>query len=508
NPKYVPKGGEEDRHVTRIMESLKALSLYSSVALRQAAREASLVLMARRSGTSVSSSSSSTLSSSNGAEEEGKKSSQEVYQEALVFLQDPLLPVRAQGLAMLRHLVEGSSSSSSTYERGGVGTGTLDDALALVPAILDIFLHSVQDEDSFLFLNAVQGLVAVAQVRGGRGREVVKRLVEVYVAQEEERGMNKQVLDVKLRVGEALGEVVGRCGQSLGGYVDVLLPGMFWTIRNRELPTTLRTSAISIVSRAVERAPAMMGGYIGELSSAMLDILELEHAVAVEPIRPRPGLRPSAGGGGGGGGWGGAEARRTRVEKEHHVEYASDKRGDGRGGSGAPTPNGEHLAISGLSGGNEQKIVVDNGEEATRKGADNGGEERMERAIGGDRQEDQDQDHSGGGGVAVAVAVDLDDDRVIDREPTGLNAKLSPFRRSAIHFLWTVVQTVLLSLSSGGGTISREFPVRRAGVVLRYVGMVDVDERVRAMAAQTVEAISEAAQARVGMGVDGLAGYF
>ncbi|KAG8857705.1 hypothetical protein FRB91_011020, partial [Serendipita sp. 411] len=100
NPKYVPIA--DDPHVTRIKASLKSLELHSSMALRQAAREASLVLIARQSGASVSLSSSL----SQGVDDEKKKSSREVYQEALVLLQDPLLPVRAQGLAMLRHLVE------------------------------------------------------------------------------------------------------------------------------------------------------------------------------------------------------------------------------------------------------------------------------------------------------------------------------------------------------------------------------------------------------------------
>jgi hypothetical protein len=173
------------------------------MALRQGAREASLVLMARQSGAN--------LSNTESAEPGAGKSSREVYQEALVLLQDPLLPVRAQGLAMLRHLVEPPSSSSSTR-----ATPASFEA-ALVPAILDIFIHSVQNEDSFIFLNAVQGLAAMVQ---RFGRDVFKRLLDVYATDPTEStvGLSKQELDVKLRVGEALGAVIGKCGESLGGY--------------------------------------------------------------------------------------------------------------------------------------------------------------------------------------------------------------------------------------------------------------------------------------------------
>jgi hypothetical protein len=176
------------------------------MALRQGAREATLVLMARQSG--------SNLSNTESAEPAVGKSSREVYQEALVLLQDPLLPVRAQGLAMLRHLVEPPSSSSLSTKATPVSPPV---EAALVPAILDIFIHSVQNEDSFIFLNAVQGLAAMVQ---RFGREVFKRLLDVYATDptESTMGLSKQELDVKLRVGEALGAVIGNCGESLGGY--------------------------------------------------------------------------------------------------------------------------------------------------------------------------------------------------------------------------------------------------------------------------------------------------
>ncbi|KAG8819060.1 hypothetical protein FRC18_012206 [Serendipita sp. 400] len=504
NPKYVPIA--DDPHVTRIKESLKRLELHSSLALRQAAREASLVLIARQSGASVALSSSS----SQGIDEK-KKSSREVYQEALVLLQDPLLPVRAQGLAMLRHLVEGSSSSSSAE--------VIDSAL--VPAILDIFVNSVQNEDSFLFLNAVQGLVATAQ---RFGRDVFKRLIEIYSTPERVGatssiggGMSKQELDVKLRVGEALGEIVGRCGQALGGYVDLLLPSIFATIRNKDVPTTLRTSSISIASRAVETAPLIMSRFTGELSSAMLDILELEHAVAVEPIRRQPPppnpppRRPSSG-------ETETEATMRKPEPESMAttrksdksDSVSGRGGSGGGGEGAPMSTSTSKESKGvLAGipepsleGSTTKIV--NGEEATvqeRKGADNGRSYEGTGSSGGGR---------GGGQPGER------DDSVTDADPTRANAKLSPLRRSAIHFLRTVVRSLLagddgdwlfhhhnsattIVGGGGGGVLSTgmEFPVRRAATVLRYLSSLDVDGTVRLMALETVELISEAARIRM-----------
>jgi hypothetical protein len=192
NPNFIPT--VNDPHIANISGALKSLSTHSSRPLRQAAREATLVLIARRSHTSLGSNDKTVNSDIKG--------SHEIYQEALLHLQDPLLPVRAQGLAMLRRLVDTSKERSV-------------DA-ALVPAILDIFINSVQDEDSFIFLNAVQGLAVMVQTFG---KDVFRRLCDIYITDTRATSaMNKQELDVKLRVGEALTDVIGKCGQSLGGY--------------------------------------------------------------------------------------------------------------------------------------------------------------------------------------------------------------------------------------------------------------------------------------------------
>jgi hypothetical protein len=135
------------------------------------------------------------------------KSSREKYQEALVLLQDPLLPVRAQGLATLRHLLEPTRDSKAS---------PVSVDAALIPAILDIFTNSAQNEDSFIFLNAVKGLAAMVH---RFGKDVFRRLLDTYVTEPGLAGsMNRQELDIKLRIGEALGEVIGSSGQSLGGY--------------------------------------------------------------------------------------------------------------------------------------------------------------------------------------------------------------------------------------------------------------------------------------------------
>ncbi|EEB86874.1 hypothetical protein MPER_16018, partial [Moniliophthora perniciosa FA553] len=140
------------------------------------------------------------------ADKPSPEDSLETYQHALKLLQDPILPVRAHGLLLLRQMITSSSQGSKPLDP------------ALVPAIQDIFMQSVQDNDSYMFLNAVQGLAAlVDQV----GASVLNYMVQSYtkgLTEMHGSDMTQQEVDIRLRVGEALGAVVRRCGSTLGTY--------------------------------------------------------------------------------------------------------------------------------------------------------------------------------------------------------------------------------------------------------------------------------------------------
>jgi hypothetical protein len=129
-----------------------------------------------------------------------------IYQRALKLLQDPLLPVRAHGLLLLRELVT-------------VRTGTTphEAVRALEPAIRDVFMQAVQDDDSYIFLNAVQGMAALAN---SFGADVLRALVRVYADGLQGVGvgvgiLTQQDIDMHLRIGEALGQVIRGCGDTL-----------------------------------------------------------------------------------------------------------------------------------------------------------------------------------------------------------------------------------------------------------------------------------------------------
>ncbi|TFK43559.1 hypothetical protein BDQ12DRAFT_643120 [Crucibulum laeve] len=226
-----------------------------SSSLRPVAREARMVMTARLAATKGTRKANVT-----------EENAQEIYQKALKLLQDPILPVRAHGLLLLRQLVTPSRDSKNTQ--------AVDSAF--VPAILSIFLQFLQDDDSYMFLNAVQGLAAMVD---RFGKEVLRRLVNEYASGLQgiaASNLTQQDIDIRTRIGEALGTVIKRCGTALGIYADMLVPPLFNILRSREIPTTLRTSSLSLLADCIKTYPVAILPYLEDLASSMIDLIQIE----------------------------------------------------------------------------------------------------------------------------------------------------------------------------------------------------------------------------------------
>lgn len=145
---------------------------------------------------------------------------EEIYQQALKLLQDPILPVRAHGLMLLKQLVAPSveKKRNSDLKAGEEFEQAERLDRAYIPAILSVFLQSIHDSDSYIFLNAVQGLTTMVE---GYGKEVLISLVREYAKDLDGIAMTNLTqndIDFKLKVGEALGSTIRRCGGVLGLY--------------------------------------------------------------------------------------------------------------------------------------------------------------------------------------------------------------------------------------------------------------------------------------------------
>lgn len=170
------------------------------------------------------------------------------YQEAVKLLQDPILPVRAHGLIMLQDIVK-----APDFDR------------RLAPGILGVFLQALKDEDSYVYLNAINALSALVD---GLGKEILEALIKDYVAAGD--------TDFKLRIGEALTQVIQRAGDSLSRYTQIVIPPLLRIFPDANLPTVIRSSALSILGAAIHADRLGMLPWSDDLLEACLDLIEIE----------------------------------------------------------------------------------------------------------------------------------------------------------------------------------------------------------------------------------------
>lgn len=246
-----------------IASKVNALSTHASTAVRRLAKEASLVLKARQSASVAETSQTELLGT---PKELAFAKGRAMYQEALRLLQDPILPVRAHGLVVLKELVGyGTTEEHSTI--------LMDPALTI--GILDIFIQAVCDDESFLYLNAVKGL---AEMGNTGGHAMVRRLMAIYIGPVATQSLSQAEVDKRLRVGEALLQVVQKLEEALAPYTVEIVAPLLSAVRQAALPTTLRSSMLSILGTCIEACPQAMvkQGYAQAICDAMLDLLSLE----------------------------------------------------------------------------------------------------------------------------------------------------------------------------------------------------------------------------------------
>jgi hypothetical protein len=138
----------------------------------------------------------------------------EKYTTSLSYLRDPLIPVRAHGLYLLRELI---------LERAPI----LD-----VTNTARLLITMLKDGDSFVYLNVVKCLSALTD---RHSKTVTKMLVDAYMNDEDVLNLGDPLgLDERLRIGEALLGTVQRLHQTLvGETAQCVAEGMLSIISRR-----------------------------------------------------------------------------------------------------------------------------------------------------------------------------------------------------------------------------------------------------------------------------------
>lgn len=159
--------------------------------------------------------------------------------EILQEVRDPLLPVRAHGLLRLRRLV---------LRRDEQALRNLDKIFALFEA-------QSHESEAFVFLAAVQGLAALADLYPA---EVVPRLTRLAAQETDEQ---------RLRLTEAVILVAERCGELLPHHIDLFLPYFLHQLASEA--ATLRASALSGLGTLCELLRYSLGRFLPTVLEAL-----------------------------------------------------------------------------------------------------------------------------------------------------------------------------------------------------------------------------------------------
>lgn len=142
------------------------------------------------------------------------------YEEGLNLVADPCLPIRAQGIVVLKKILYTHAHQPDQAELMS----------SLAPKVVDVLLKLIEEEDSFIYLNAIKALSELAerfsllicvklnQLYGIDQRQELQTKGTIASPAVEDDQQACRELDKRLRIGEAMVQIVQRAGQALPIY--------------------------------------------------------------------------------------------------------------------------------------------------------------------------------------------------------------------------------------------------------------------------------------------------
>lgn len=183
----------------------------------------------------------------------------ETLKLAITSLNDPLVPIRAHGLHLLRQLIENKDT----------------DVISL-DFVIELHLNQLKDPEPFIYLNVIKGL---QQLIHWNEREVVPTYTKIYSAPDLTFS-----LDEKLRIGEVLLRYIQDSNELFtGDMAEVVVQGAISLVRREAgaplVDNTLRNSAMSILGVCCMTNPLGMVHSLDDALDCALGILKLERSV-------------------------------------------------------------------------------------------------------------------------------------------------------------------------------------------------------------------------------------
>jgi len=198
------------------------------------------------------------------------------YESALYDITDPLLPVRGHGIITLTQLI--NAKDPETMEHIGKAAS--------------IFNESLEDDDTYIYLSAITGLVSCARYNTD---QVLDTLTREFTMVYERKNLGDKAMEVRTKIGEALVQVTKELGELTPKYKNVLLNAFFSA--GHDPDELVRASSLSNLGEVCRNLRFSLGGITGELmlhldASSSDDSAQVRRAAAMVLTLMLEGLGP------------------------------------------------------------------------------------------------------------------------------------------------------------------------------------------------------------------------
>lgn len=192
-------------------------------------------------------------------EDESKKTKCE---EALHDACDPLLPVRGHALVQLAKLLQQRDKET----------------VAKKEAVLCLFKENLKNSDSYIYLGAINGIVAFASIKPD---EAVKSLIQEYVEISSAGSSSDRNPELRMKVGEILVKLIRNLGAVAPKFKNELLNAFL--CGTKDVDHLMRASSFSNLGEVCEILGFRIGPVLRELLLCIRNTLNFDKAV--EPRR-------------------------------------------------------------------------------------------------------------------------------------------------------------------------------------------------------------------------------
>ena len=186
------------------------------------------------------------------------------YQRALKDISDPLVPVKAHGLVELRRLVEKRDT----------------ECCAELEKVTEIFMKHLKNEDSYVYLAAINGLIALTSTHFRDQHASSISILDTLIDHFTNKSNEKLSAENKLKIGESLTRTIRNYNDLVPKYAPKLLQMLLVGCKNDD--ELIRASSLSNIGETCKLLKYSLQTHINEILNCLSSLIETDKSIQVK----------------------------------------------------------------------------------------------------------------------------------------------------------------------------------------------------------------------------------